>query len=267
VTAAEFAVARRTLGWTDDEVAAELDVSTAVVRAWAAGDVAVPRRHARQLVWQAAIAERQAVLRESGLPECAWLRTHLETIPDDAGGMERHARATAGHLESCEVCRAHERYEAEHCGPLPPPPGSAWFRVFQWIERVPAWARPAVVGAAILMGIVLLRMLFLVPALMADPGRLGEVALAIVAAGGAGAVGGLAYSLTRPSLRKLGVAGAYLTGIVCVFAYMGALALAAPLAFGERIIEEWADLVIFAVVSLFFGLVMGHSWFRDPDVM
>jgi hypothetical protein len=24
---------------------------------------------------------------------------------------------------------------------------------------------------------------------------------------------------------------------------------------------------ILTLVSLFFGLVMGHTWFRDPDVM
>lgn len=260
-------VARKALGWTDDEVAAELGVTTAVVRGWAAGSAPIPRRHAQQLVWQAAVAERQAALRESGLPECSWLNAHMGVIPEDAGALERHARATEAHLASCEVCQARERYEAEHFGPLPPPPQPAWIGVFQWIAHVPSWARPAVIGATILIGIVLVRTLFLVPALMATPARLGEVVLAIVAAGGAGAAGGLAYSLTRPSLRKLGVVGAYLTGIVCVFAYMGALAVAAPLAFGERIVEERADLVIFAIVSVFFGLVMGHSWFRDPDVM
>lgn len=267
MTAAEFEEARKTLGWTDDEVAAELGVTTAVVRGWASGAVPVPRRHARRLVWQASIAERQAALRESGLPECSWLNAHVEAIPADMGGVERHGRATEAHIASCEICQARDRYLAEHFGPLAPPPGMAWIGVFQWMSRVPSWARPAVVGAVILVGIVLVRTVFMLPALLAAPGGVGGVILAIVAAGGAGAAGGLAYSLTRPSLRKLGLPGAYLTGIVCVFAYMGTLAVAAPYAFGASIVEEPSDLAIFGIVSLFFGMVMGHSWFRDPEVM
>ena len=66
-------------------------------------------------------------------------------------------------------------------------------------------------------------------------------------------------------LFALSFVGAYLTGIVCVFAYMGALLIAAPVAFGEPLVEERSDLVVFVVVSLFFGLIMGHSWFRGTE--
>ena len=264
MTAAEFAAARKAIGWTHDEVAAELGITPAVVRGWAAGTVPVPRRFAKQLAWEAAIAERRAALQASGLPECGWMNTHLEGIPADADGLERHQRATQAHAANCEVCRARERYETEHLGPLPPPPLPAWMYMFRWIDRVPQGARPAVVGAALLAAVVLVRVLLSPPALLAAQGGLVEVVLAIGTAAGAGAAGGLAYSLTRPSLRKLGRVGAYLTGIVCVLAYTGALAIAAPVAFGERIVDGRADLVIFGVVSLVFGLMIGHAWFREP---
>jgi hypothetical protein len=59
-----------------------------------------------------------------------------------------------------------------------------------------------------------------------------------------------------------------MSGVVCVCAYVGFLALASPLAFGKALIESRSELVIFAIVSVFFGLVMGHSWFaasRDAE--
>lgn len=89
--------------------------------------------------------------------------------------------------------------------------------------------------------------------------------LAVLAAATAGAVGGLAYSLTRPFLTRLATAGDYLTGVVCVGAYLGALCALAPIAFGESITKQRSDLVILGVISLVFGLLMGHRWFRDQD--
>lgn len=100
------------------------------------------------------------------------------------------------------------------------------------------------------------------PLLLSAPTKFGEALVAVVTAAGAGAAGGFAYTLTRPTLQRLGRLGDYLTGIVCVFAYMGALVLVAPVAFGEGIIEDRVGLISFVVVSTFFGLVVGHTWFR-----
>jgi hypothetical protein len=129
------------------------------------------------------------------------------------------------------------------------------------LARAIQWLRPATLGAGLLGGIVLIRVIVALPRLHALGGGLSGAAIAIAAAAGAGAAGGLAYSITRPALQKLGRPGDYLTGIVIVGAYMGALALAAPYAFGERMIKDRADLVVFAALSLLFGLVIGHSWF------
>jgi hypothetical protein len=87
--------------------------------------------------------------------------------------------------------------------------------------------------------------------------------LALVMATAAGAMGGLAYSAVRAPFRRLGAAGDYLTGVVVVLTYMLSLAAVAPIAFGETMIEQRSDLVIFAVISVIFGLVMGRTWFRS----
>ena len=126
------------------------------------------------------------------------------------------------------------------------------------ISLVPSWLRPAVVGAVLLGGIVLVRILV---SLGSIRGTVTSAAAAVGAAAGAGGAGGLAYSLTRPTLRKLGRPGDYVTGVVTVAAYMGALAVAAPYAFGESLIKDRTELSGYAVVSVVFGLLIGHKWF------
>jgi hypothetical protein len=263
VNAEQLQEAQRRLGQTDEELAESLDVSPDTVRAWAAGRTTVPRRHAQQLMWLTAGAERAAALRSSGLPECDWLLAYeAEPFPDDPDAALKHMEKLNRHAEVCQMCIARQQFVAERFGPMPALPQSGWMRVFFWVERVPSWARPAAVGAAILAAIVSVRVIFALPQLISAPSNFGEALLAVAAAAGAGAAGGFAYSLTRPTLRRLGRLGDYFTGIVCVFAYVGALAVVAPLAFGEPLIKDQASLIIFAVASVFFGLVVGHSWFR-----
>lgn len=264
MTAAEFNAARRALGQTDDQLAAELDVTPGVVRAWAAGSTRIPRRCAEQIRWLEALAERDAALRASGLPDCEWMREEEERpLPSDTDALLQRAKAMTAHAQACPVCTARERYAREHCSSMPALPQPGWMRILGWVERVPAWARPAAVGALLLGAIVSLRILFALPFLFSAPAKMGAALVAVLSAAGAGAAGGASYSLTRPTLRKLRRPGDYLTGIVCVFAYMGSLALVAPYAFGERLIDDRAGWVIFSIVSIFFGLVVGHSWFRE----
>jgi hypothetical protein len=268
MTAEQFRAARELLGITDDELAADLRVTPAIVGAWADGTLGIPKRQAQDLAWRAALAERQQALRTSGLAECPWqLAREAAPVPENSNALLRELEATDKHIAECPICTARDRYIEEHFGPMPAPPETAWSRVFARVERVPAWARPALLGALLLGAFVSLRIVFALPMLFRTPGRLGGLLVAVAAAAAAGAAGGFAYSLTRPTLRKLGLVGAYLTGIVCVFAYMGALLIAAPVAFGEPLVEGGGDLGAFAVISLFFGLVMGHSWFRDRDGM
>ena len=136
--------------------------------------------------------------------------------------------------------------------------------LFAIIDRTPSWLRPALIGALLLFAIVAVRMVFALPRLLSHPAEITPLLLALGAASAAGAAGGLAYSLLGAPLRGLRVVGPYLAGVVTVIAYMGALALAAPYAFGEPLIEHRSDVGPFLVISILFGLVMGHSWFRGP---
>lgn len=77
----------------------------------------------------------------------------------------------------------------------------------------------------------------------------------------------MGYRDIKPGLHlrlflRLGTPGDYLTGVVSAVAYMGSLALAAPLAFGKPMVEKSSDLVALAITAIFRGLVIGHSWFR-----
>jgi drug/metabolite transporter (DMT)-like permease len=92
-----------------------------------------------------------------------------------------------------------------------------------------------------------------------------EALRALAAAALGGAAWGVAYSLTRPTLRKLGTLGAYLTGVVCVIAYGGSLVAVAPIAFGETLIEDRVGLFAFLVMAVLFGLIIGHQLFRDVE--
>jgi hypothetical protein len=148
---------------------------------------------------------------------------------------------------------------------MPEPPLDMWMRAFALIGRIPVWALPAVLGAIALGGLVVLRSLFLIPRLISEPAQIGGVLvgvlLAALTAAVAGAAGGAVYSLLRPTLAKLGRPGDYLTGVLCVFAYTLALALITPYTFGERVIENKSEWVVLALLSTFFGLLIGHMGF------
>jgi hypothetical protein len=59
------------------------------------------------------------------------------------------------------------------------------------------------------------------------------------------------------------VVGPYLAGILTIAAYMGALLLASPFFSAEPLVKDRSDLMLFAGITLFFGLIAGHSWFRE----
>src|SRR4051812_30029923 len=105
MTAAEFNAALRVLGQTDDQLAAELDVTPIVVRAWATGSTRVPRRYAEHIRWLVAGAERGAALRSSGLPDCEWMLAQEERLdPSDTDALSTHGQAILEHAKACPVC-------------------------------------------------------------------------------------------------------------------------------------------------------------------
>jgi len=264
----ELAKARELFEHNDEVLAGNLDVKPETLRAWVEKHAPIPPRFGPRIAWIVAAAEREAALRSSGLAECEWLAAKdAEPYPRDADALLRHLQLMERHELECPVCGARKQFVDERFGPLPPMPPLGWMRVFALVDRIPSWARPPVFGAAVLALMTSVRVLFMLPRLYASPGKMGEALIAVVAAAGAGALGGLAYSLTRPSFKRLGRPGDYLTGIVCVLAYMGAIVAVAPIAFGKPMVEGRSDVMVFVAVSVLFGLVIGHTWFKSESTV
>jgi len=143
-------------------------------------------------------------------------------------------------------------------------------RLFDWIDRTPAWVQPAAIGASVLALMVAVRALFLIPVMFKRPQLLFGAIEAILAASAAGACGGFAYSLLGRHLLQVRWVGRYLTGIICVGAYLLPLVLVLPLVFpdmppsdrGAFNLHDPVARYIWIGCTLFFGLVVGHTWFE-----
>jgi len=270
MTPTEVSAARERLGLTPERLAAEFAVTEKEVRGWEAGVVRIPRRYAERLAWQAAVAERDAALAASGLPECGWVTEwQSRPTPERVNDRTAHFRAVVAHAESCPVCLAREAYVTEHLPSMPDPTLPLSMKFFAWVsrilDRVPSRFRPAVVGAAVVAGLTGLNAAFAILPLLRTPERLPAVLLgllvALPAAAVAGAIGGLAFSAVRPVLEPLGRIGDYLTGIACVLAYMGPFGVVALLVAGSAAFASPVPWVIFGGCVVFFGLFLGHVWF------
>jgi len=133
VTPDELAAARQRLGLSPEGLAAELNLTPAVVTAWEQGKINPTRRAQRWLAWRGAMLDRDEALVASGLPECVALRNIVAQVRDDP-------RAKAGdvilaHMASCDACLARKRYLAERFPPMPPPPLPLPMQVLVWAHR------------------------------------------------------------------------------------------------------------------------------------
>ena len=86
MTAEDLTRARTVLGLSPGELAAEIGLTEPVVRAWEDGSLRIPQQYAIQIVWRAAVAERQAALASSGLPECGWVTRWMDSAPPPGAG-------------------------------------------------------------------------------------------------------------------------------------------------------------------------------------
>jgi hypothetical protein len=264
MTAGEFTAARDALAMTDEQVAADFGVTPAVVRAWATGTLRVPARHAQLLRWRVAGTQRTQALMASGLPECDYIRAwDAAPIPTSAAARTRDIEKATAHMEGCPVCLARTRFLEERFGAMPELPLPGWMRMVAWIDRLPQGVRPAVVGALILAGLVAVKILLAVPELVNNPGRLRGAFLEMLVAASAGAIGGFAYTVARPTLRGLGRVGDYLAGVVSVLAALTAIAVAAPIAFGRSLVDDGAGVLTLVATAMVVGTIIGHTWIRE----
>jgi hypothetical protein len=199
MTHTEFIVARDRLRFTSESLAAELGLTPAITAAWADGTVAVPSRHARELQWRVAVAERTAALEAGGLPECNWVTAwDAAPLPDEPSAQTEQFEALERHSTSCAACQARERYVNERFPPMPPRPLPGALGVLAavsaHVDRLPAWARPAAYGALAFSALTAFRVLLTFPRWSAQQGGWLIAGEALAAGAGIGAGVGLVYS-------------------------------------------------------------------------
>lgn len=199
--------ARNTLGLRRVDFAVEKSVTPEVVEAWETGRIKVPERIAIDLRWRLARKERMEALASSGLPECRWIADfENEAVPAKSDQRNKQLERLIEHTQSCAVCGAREKYVTERFGPMPPAPREGLLALImpiaERIQKLPPWARPAATGATIFVAYSLLRLLFLLPTIVRDPGRgILTAATGILASASLGAVLGLLYGFFQ-RLRK-----------------------------------------------------------------
>lgn len=159
MTPEELIAMRQRLGLTPDAMAAELNLTPAVVNAWERGRIKPAGRVVKWLTWRGGMLDRDAALAASGLPECAELhalhaRSTANTDTDAETPRERRARmdAVLAHLGQCPACIARRRYIEERFPPMPRPPMATSVRILVWVfdrlTRARAWVRAKLQRAA-----------------------------------------------------------------------------------------------------------------------
>lgn len=273
VTGRELAGIRGEMGVDAEDLAVTLGISASKLRTLEGSSDPIPFGASKRLRWLHDDWQRAQALEASGLPACdwasEWLQAHVGLTEVDA--ITESLKASEVHTSGCELCRARVQYLDDRFPPQRPFPGGGMAGFLGTLGSfflvLPRWCRPAVAGAAILLVLTLPRVLF---ALISGPDRLAALGAGLQAAMAAllgGAVGGFAYSFVGAPIRRIGRLGDYLAGVVCVAAYLGALAVIAEPAFGEAILDftDPISWIVFGFCSVLFGLLVGHWWFKDFD--
>ncbi len=269
MTAEDLTRARAVLGLSPAELAAEIGLTEPVVRAWEDGSLRIPQQYAIQIVWRAAVAERQAALASSGLPECTWVSRWMDAAPPPGAAAQReHLDALRRHAAVCPHCTARARFVEQNFPPMPdlpiPPAVRALRAAGAALERAPMWLRATVVGAVAVGTLTILRIAGLAVAGEAPSAlaALGIIARWIIIGAYQGAVAGITYSIVRDPLRKIGRLGDYVTGVLCVWAYL--LASVLPLQ-RLRDVPDFArpdQAPALALGGAVVGAIIAHLWFR-----
>lgn len=214
MSAEEARAIRLHLGLTEGELGFQLNLTPAIIEAFEAGDVRIPKREADFLRYLSALRERQEALESSGLPVCDWVATWESQAPAKSLDAEtKRLEALNAHAGECSTCLARESFLQARFGPMPRAPFHGWLRIVgpivERIERLPPWAQPPASMALVFLAYTLLRGLLQAQRLMDDPAAASTFLLAIPLTIGLGAAVGFlvtAWRLLRGRLRKRTVA-------------------------------------------------------------
>lgn len=273
-TASELEAARKRLGLSEKEFASELGMPVDWYVDFEAGRAKLPRKEANWVAYRLACAERDDALANSGIPSCSWVEQWSREAPPVSAKRRVHTsylQSIRNHRETCPTCQARAHFVKERFPNMPKPPLSADIRVIgaisTWIGERPEWSRPAFYGALILAAMTMVRVPFLILSGFREPRLLLIALAAVVVASLAGAGGGLVYSFVGRPARKVPVIGPYLAGIVAVVGYMSCIIV--PIELSDASIMKGGFLeflVIFGGLAVFFGLIVGHMWFRPEKL-
>jgi len=272
ITSSELITARTRLGLSPKEFASRLGMPADWYVDFEAGRAKLPKKEEAWVAYWVASAERDEALAKSGLPACSWVEQWRREEPPAEAKRQVHTsylQQLRLHSETCPTCLARAQFVKEHFPDMPKPPLSADIRVIgaiaTWIGARPEWSRPAFYGALILAAMTSIRVFALILGGVREP-RLLLIALgALVAASLAGAGGGLVYSFVGRPARRVPLIGPYLAGIVAVGGY--AACIAVPMALGGAIEGGIVEFIaIFGSLTVLFGLILGHIWFRPKKL-
>jgi len=138
--------------------------------------------------------------------------------------------------------------------------GSGWLaeviqQVLMGLTRLPKWAVPAVIGAALMFIITALRGLIMLIAAQPTARMTFAFLLALVVATVAGAAAGLIYTVSRMVLRSLGLLGDALTGVIGGSSYVLAVLVPAKYVLGDATLDTPSSWIIACAFGSGFGLV------------
>ena len=149
-------------------------------------------------------------------------------------------------------------------------------RIDAWVATLPPTIRPAAIGVALPLGIMVGRgALFLGPLVIVAVFATSHTPWSDLARG-AGVVGfaalgaalsGLAYGLVGRRLQNAFTAGKYFTGVITIAPYMAAIDGAVRLINRTPLWSPLtlADLAVIVGMTLLYGPMIGHFWFRAPS--
>ena len=138
-----------------------------------------------------------------------------------------------------------------------------FMRLVETFAKLPRWLQPMVFGATLLFVVVAGRMVFELPEAFASGASFGEAAVVLLAATLAGGIGGLGYTLLGVPARKIPEVGSYAAGLIVVTCYMVPLLLFEHFFSEDPIIDSALGVACAIIVTIIFGLVMGHTWFEE----
>ena len=261
LTVSELIAGRQQLGYTPDQMAAELHVPPHVYAAWESGSLAVPKEKAQWFRVHVDADGRQKALTASGIPECKWMQDVADPDPQDIDDIDEFVAQLAAHEKTCATCQARKAV-LDKFGEPPEMPMPLWVRVIQSIthfaDRFPPWARPAVWGALFMGTLAIIRVIVLLPSAFSNPRALLVALGAFVAASAAGAIGGLTYGFVGRPLKRVRVIGPHLAGIVAAIGYLLPLLLVL-----EEEMRSLDGLFAFGITAVIFGAIFGHVALRD----